>query len=77
MVLRAQNLGFTLGEISDAILLAHGEGLQCGALIEHLTGKLVQVNAHIEQTMALRSRLVALIKELQQASPTSDKKQAA
>ena len=65
IILQAQSFGFTLEEIGRSLVETKGPGLRCDYIIERLTGKLLELDRHIEQTRALRVRLTDAIDEFE------------
>jgi MerR family transcriptional regulator, copper efflux regulator len=66
IILQAQSFGFTLQEIDSSFIETKGEGLRCGYIIKRLTGKRHELDRHIEQLRALRTRMTKTIEELEQ-----------
>jgi MerR family copper efflux transcriptional regulator len=64
-ILQAQSFGFTLGEISGAFLEVGGRGLRCDYIVQRLRGKIRQLDRHIAEVKALRSRISAAADEMQ------------
>ncbi|WP_394838024.1 MerR family transcriptional regulator [Pendulispora rubella] len=65
-VLQAQSLGFTLDEISRALIEAGGrKRLRCHEMVRRLNAKLEEIDTHIAQTRALRTRVVRMIARLE------------
>ena len=65
LVLEAQSFGFTLDEIATAFAESRGKKPTCEALLPKLTKRLAQLDRHIEQTRALRTRVAAMHRHLQ------------
>jgi MerR family transcriptional regulator, copper efflux regulator len=66
IILQAQSFGFTLQEIDSSFIETKGQGLRCGYIIKRLTGKRHELDRHIEQLLALRTRMTNTIEELEQ-----------
>lgn len=66
IVLQAQSFGFTLQEIHRSFIETKGQGLRCGYIIKRLTGKRHELDRHIEQLRALRTRMITTIEELEE-----------
>ncbi len=67
IILQAQSFGFTLEEISRSFVETRQHGLRCDYIIKLLNGKLQELDRHIEQTRALRARLVCAVDEFEGA----------
>lgn len=65
IILQAQSFGFTLEEISRSLVEMGSQGPSCDYLIDRLMAKLQQLDRHIEQTRALRQRLLDMVEELE------------
>ena len=64
MILQAQSLGFTLGEIKGALTESRTNGLRHDYLIGQITQKLSELDRHIAQVQELRGRLICARDEL-------------
>jgi MerR family copper efflux transcriptional regulator len=64
IILQAQSFGFTLEEISRSLAELGSQGPSCDYLIDRLMAKLQELDHHIEQTVALRQRLLDMVEEL-------------
>jgi MerR family transcriptional regulator, copper efflux regulator len=66
IILQAQSVGFTLGEIERALLENRSQQLSCADMVERLEAKLIELDRHIAQSTAVRDRLVQMIVALTQ-----------
>lgn len=68
VILQAQSLGFTLEEIGRSLAerKAEGEGLDRGYIVKMLTMKLAELDRHIQQTVALRAKILQTLNEYQE-----------
>jgi MerR family transcriptional regulator, copper efflux regulator len=64
IILQAQSFGFTLEEINRSLAELGSQGPSCDYLIDRLMAKLQELDHHIEQTVALRQRLLDMVEEL-------------
>ncbi|WP_017307267.1 heavy metal-responsive transcriptional regulator [Spirulina subsalsa] len=62
---RAKTLGLSLEEIKEILALKDGRSLTCQALYEHLTQKLRDIEAQMEQLQALHGELAKLAQRCQ------------
>ncbi len=66
----AQQLGFTLREITDLLGLRVRSRVQCGAVQRKARAKLAQVEAKLKDLQALARSLRSLIQACEQGQPT-------
>ena len=68
IILQAQSVGFTLAELERAMGENPTQQLSCTDMIERLNSKLVELDRHIAQSIAVRDRLARMIAVLTQRS---------
>jgi DNA-binding transcriptional MerR regulator len=73
VILQAQSFGFTLEEISRSLAenKGVGGGLDRGYVIKMLSVKLTELDHHIQQTVALRAKILQALNEYQERMRTN------
>lgn len=66
VILQAQSFGFTLDEIGRTLAERKGEGLDRAYIVKMLSVKLVELDHHIQQTVALRAKIEQALNEYQE-----------
>lgn len=76
IILQAQSFGFTLEEIGRSFDATRGQGMSCEYVTGMMLAKLAELDRHIEQTNALRARLVMAMEDFRTRQGTAQEQGA-